>query len=29
MFRDNFAKFEDAADEAAPSAGPNPRIAVA
>jgi len=29
MFRDNFAKFEDAADEAVRSAGPNPRIALA
>ena len=29
MFRDNFRKFEDAADEAVRSAGPNPRIALA
>ena len=29
MFRDNFRKFEDEADEAVRSAGPNPRIALA
>jgi phosphoenolpyruvate carboxykinase (ATP) len=29
MFRDNFRKFEDAADEAVRSAGPNPRVALA
>ncbi|MDE3175497.1 MAG: phosphoenolpyruvate carboxykinase [Pseudomonadota bacterium] len=29
MFRDNFRKFEDDADEAVRSAGPNPRIALA
>ncbi len=29
MFRDNFAKFEDQADAAVRSAGPNPRVALA
>jgi phosphoenolpyruvate carboxykinase (ATP) len=29
MFRDNFRKFEDAADETVRSAGPNPRVALA
>jgi hypothetical protein len=29
MFRDNFRKYEDEADEAVRSAGPNPKIALA